>query len=77
VKILLPLGLVQQCINLIAALVLNQKPFFIFTVIHNRKGQYFKTRYYSYTQRWGQFGTVYKHRLQSYINIVYTFLAVV
>jgi mRNA interferase HigB len=34
--------------------VLNQKPFFIFTVIHNRKGQYFKTRYYSYTQRWPQ-----------------------
>ena len=36
-------------------------------------GKSFEITYVSYTKRYHQFGTLYKHRLQSYRNIVYTF----
>ena len=35
--------------------------------------KYHAIGYYSYTNRYGLFGTLYKHRLQGYRNIVYTF----
>jgi hypothetical protein len=37
------------------------------------KDSSFKVRHKAYASRWAQAGTLYKHRLQSYRNIVYTF----
>ncbi len=37
------------------------------------KGNRFKIPHFTCTNRYGVLGTIYKHRLQSYRNIVYTF----
>ena len=41
----------------------------------NLKVYRFLLPYLPYTKRYLPYGTIYKHPLQSYINIIYTFLA--
>jgi hypothetical protein len=44
-----------------------------FQLLCNLTGKCDEVAYISYTNRWCATGTVYKHPLQSYRNIVYTF----